>query len=71
MGRFRVVADENLVDEANNKLLGPTARRWTDEEVTEPCGLAYYVVAVYQDFDGELQETDSSDTSWYDRNCEP
>ena len=53
-----------------------TSRSWTDADLPtkangDPvtCGLAYYVVALYLDFEDKLQETDSSDTSWYDKPC--
>jgi hypothetical protein len=59
-GRFVVVVND----------LEPTDRSWTDEGVPADQCVAYYVVAVYLDFEDRLQETDASDTSWYDDACD-
>jgi hypothetical protein len=59
---FKRVADE--------KQILPGARDWTDtKDLTEICGKAYYVVAVYLDFNGDLQETNASGNSWYSPPC--
>jgi hypothetical protein len=52
--------------------LDNTAKQWTDAS-TPNCDRVYYVVAVYEDItlsgDDRIQETDSSDASWYTRVC--
>jgi hypothetical protein len=59
-GSFSVVADENDLDE--------NARDWS-EDLAQTCGRAYYVVAVYEDVDGNTQESAVSTNSWYSTPC--
>jgi hypothetical protein len=47
-------------------------REWEDTDFSGvPCGKAYYVVAVYLDYNGDKQETSSSANSWYSPSCSP
>jgi hypothetical protein len=55
-----------VVDEGD---LAPTDEEWIDDTVSPACGKIYYVVAVYEDLDGNLQETDSSTTTWIAKPC--
>ena len=52
--------------------LDNTAKEWTDTS-SPNCNRVYYVVAVYEDItrsgDDRIQETDSSNASWYTRVC--
>jgi len=59
---FQRVADEDDLDQGS--------RQWSDAVgVGHTCGKAYYVVAVYEDFNGDVQETDASENSWYSPPC--
>lgn len=59
---FKRVADE--------KVLLPGSRDWVDtKDLDQTCGKAYYLVAVYIDFENNLLETNASETSWYSLPC--
>jgi hypothetical protein len=59
---FRRVADVGVLDAGS--------REWVDDLGSgNLCGKTYYVVAVYEDIYGVLQETDASSTSWSSQPC--
>ncbi len=55
---------------ADEKDLDAGTRDWDDtKDLNETCDKAYYVVAVYEDFTGQLFETDASANSWSSLPC--
>ncbi|MCB9076092.1 MAG: hypothetical protein H6631_00710 [Anaerolineaceae bacterium] len=58
---FARIADE--VD------LPPGERMYVDTPLNPTCGRAYYIVAVFEDVDGNRQETDASANSWFSPPC--
>lgn len=65
---YRAVLPEGF--ERAVSIMDPGAREWEDTEDMPPtCGRAYYVVAVYTDFNGDTQETSASANSWYSPSC--